>query len=57
MSVIQRVFGKIQTGRRIAIPQDTMKLLEWKVGDQVCLHIDSNRITVENLEAKWRKEK
>ncbi len=47
---------RIRNGR-ISLPKKWRDALDWRAGDQVCLHLDSGRITVENLEAKWRKEK
>jgi len=50
-------FGRIQDNGRVSLPKEWRDELNWIDGDQVCFHFNNGRITVENLEAKWRKEK
>lgn len=49
MDVIPRQFGKIQKGRRIAVPETLMNLLGWEMGDQVLVEAYRGKLIVENL--------
>ena len=44
-----RAYGKIQKGRRIAIPQDLLKLLGWEIDDKVLVEVYKGKLIVENL--------
>ena len=44
-----RMFGKIQTGRRIAISESIMKQLGWETGDQILIEAYCGKLIVENL--------
>ena len=46
---LPRAYGKIQKGRRIAVPQDLLKMLGWEIDDQVVVEAYRGKLIVENL--------
>ena len=46
---LPRAYGKIQKGRRIAVPQDLLKMLGWEIDDQVVVEVYRGKLIVENL--------
>ena len=46
---LPRAYGKIQKGRRIAIPDSLMNQLGWEVEDQVLVEAYKGKLIVENL--------
>ena len=46
---LPRSFSKIQKGRRIAIPEDLMKLIKWEIGDRILIEAYQGKLIVENL--------
>ena len=46
---LPRAYGKIQKGRRIAIPKDLLKMLGWEIDDQVVVEVYRGKLIVENL--------
>ena len=46
---LPRSFSKIQKGRRIAIPEDLMTLIQWEIGDRILVESYKGKLIVENL--------
>ena len=52
--MLPRAFGKIQVGRRIAIPEYLLNRLGWEIGDQIIVEDYKGFLLVENVSRKTK---